>query len=118
MARSKKNDLMLASRLGGRIKQRRLELQWTQDELAGQLGVEVNTVSRMECGVHLPSLHRLEELAAILGVPISELLGGASSLTQDQAEQFREILEGLSCQERELILATAHMQSSFFKKKK
>ncbi|GAB1394619.1 hypothetical protein MASR1M60_27830 [Rhodocyclaceae bacterium] len=118
MGRSKKSDSSLAVRLGERIKSRRLALRWTQEDLAGRLGVEVNTISRMECGVHLPSLQRLENLAATLDVPIASLLGGASSTLQDQTEQFREILDGLSRQEREHILATARLQSGFLKARK
>lgn len=118
MSRSKKSDSLLAVRLGERIKSRRQALQWTQEELASRLGVEVNTVSRMECGVHLPSLQRLEGLASTLDVSIASLLGGASLQPHDQSDQFREILDGLSGHERELILATARLQSDFLKGQK
>lgn len=117
MGKPKSGVSQLAVRLGEKIKSRRQELRWTQEELASRLGVEVNTISRIECGVHLPSLQRLESLASILEVSITCLLGGASMLPQDQSEQLREILDGLAGSERELILETARLQSVHFKTK-
>ena len=73
--------------MGRNIRTRRLALGWTQEYLAEQLGVEMNTVSRMECGVHMPSLERLEALAGVIGLSLAELIGGASPNRLDQAER-------------------------------
>ncbi|QDX82226.1 hypothetical protein B9N43_13820 [Denitratisoma sp. DHT3] len=117
MGRSKKRESSLAVMLGGRIRALRQQLQWTQEDLAGRLGVEVNTVSRMECGTHLPSLQRLEEIADILDVPLAFLVGAASSHPKDQVTQLNDVLVGLSESQRKFILDIARQQSEFFKAK-
>jgi transcriptional regulator with XRE-family HTH domain len=117
MGRSKKTDSTLAVSLGAAIRRFRMAQGWTQDSLAERLGVEGNTISRIETGAHLPSLQRLNDLAAILGVSLGELLGSASSQPGDQARQLALLLERLSPPQRELILRVALEQAEFFRKK-
>jgi len=105
----------LAVRLGARIKARRMALSLKQDQLADRLGVEVNTISRMECGTHLPSLTRLEQVAAELGVSVASLLGDATTNMHDQAELLRGTLDGLTPRERGLVIEVANMQAEYFK---
>lgn len=47
----------------------------TQAEVAAEMGVQINTVSRWWQGVHEPDLTTLRELAAVLGVPLASLVG-------------------------------------------
>jgi transcriptional regulator with XRE-family HTH domain len=67
--------------LGEAIKARRLELGWSQEELArrminhGDLTFRQSDVSRLERGkVALPHRDRLEHMAAVLGLSLGELL--------------------------------------------
>lgn len=101
--------------LGNQIKQHRLALKLTQEQLAAKLDIDTNTVSRLECGSHLPSLERLEQLSAVLGVSVGNLLGEISSNSVDQAQKLLGYLEGLSLEERSLILEIAKKQSDFFR---
>lgn len=110
---NKKNGFAVA--LGRQIKERRLALKLTQEKLASLLGVEMNTVSRLECGSHLPSLERLEQIAHILNSSVGTLLGEVSSNHIDQANLLLAYLEGLTPAERDLVLSIAKKQSDFFK---
>ncbi len=62
--------------LGKRVKLRRKELRWTQDELARRLGVRQNVVSRLEADdVKSPNITNLRRLARTLGVTSDYLIG-------------------------------------------
>lgn len=69
-----------ARTLGAVIQARRLELGWTQEELAERVRAEGEAmrqadVSRLERGgVTLPRRGRLERIAVVLGIPLGELL--------------------------------------------
>jgi transcriptional regulator with XRE-family HTH domain len=60
--------------IGRRVRERRRELRLTQEELAGFLGVNRNTIGRIEMGQTLPSLKMLMRLAKALNVEPAELL--------------------------------------------
>jgi transcriptional regulator with XRE-family HTH domain len=62
--------------LGQRIRDRRRELGWTQEELARRLGVRQNVISRLESGtVSNPSIAMIRNLARVLGVTADYLVG-------------------------------------------
>jgi transcriptional regulator with XRE-family HTH domain len=80
--------------LGAVIRQRRLELGWTQEELAERIStdgeyVRQSEISRIENGrVELPRHERLLRLAEVLDLPAGELLArsgwvGAAELLRD-----------------------------------
>ena len=48
----------------------------TQEQLGERLGVTNKTISRWETGKYMPDIDKLQELSAILGVSINELLAG------------------------------------------
>lgn len=100
MGRKARTSSALAERLGRNVAARRKSLGWLQAELAERLEVETETISRFERGLALPSLERLEELAGILGVPLSELLSESSSNRTDQAVQIAGWLSTLSDEDR------------------
>jgi transcriptional regulator with XRE-family HTH domain len=104
----------LAVLLGARIRARRQALRWTQEELADRLGVEVNTISRMECGIRTPSLERLGQIADALRVSAASLLGDASPSSRDQADALLKILDELTASERVLIVEMVKLQATYF----
>ena len=61
---------------GQLIAERRRELGLSQSELAEQIHVTDKAVSRWETGRGMPSVDTLEPLAEVLGLSVSELLGG------------------------------------------
>ena len=48
----------------------------TQEQLGEKLGVTNKTVSRWETGKYMPDLDKLQDLSAILGISVNELLAG------------------------------------------
>jgi transcriptional regulator with XRE-family HTH domain len=108
----------LPQRLGAQLSARRRACQWSQDQLAEQLGVATETISRFERGATLPSLLTLEKLAQILGVRISDLLSESSSSPDDQAEVLLAWLRPLSQAERAFVLEQAKRSSDFLKSRK
>ncbi len=54
----------------------RKQQSMTQEQLGERLGVTNKTVSRWETGKYMPDIDKLQELSAILGISINELLAG------------------------------------------
>ncbi len=59
---------------GSRVRDRRIELGWTQAELAKKLGMHQPDLCDLEKGRHAPTLETVERISAILDVPPSSLL--------------------------------------------
>lgn len=56
-----------SKRVGAVIRRRRQALGWEQRELAGRVGVHVNSVQKWESGTHYPG-RKLGKLEAVLGI--------------------------------------------------
>ena len=67
---------MNQQKIGGFLKELRLEKQLTQEQLAEELGVSRRTVSRWETGNNLPDLSLLVELADYYDVDLNEIFHG------------------------------------------
>lgn len=63
-------------KIGGFLKELRLEKQMTQEQLAEQIGVSRRTVSRWETGNNLPDLSVIIELADFYDVDLNEIFRG------------------------------------------
>ena len=75
--------------LGRRMARFRKASGLTQEQLAGRLSVALETISRMERGVNVPSIRTLGKIAAALGIPVQELFtteGGASEKDRELEE--------------------------------
>ncbi len=57
------------------IKQYREKNDLTQTALGKKMGVDSNTISRLENCRHLPSLETTESLAKVFGVTVTDILG-------------------------------------------
>ncbi len=55
---------------------------YSQEELAYQLGVSRQSVSKWESGSSIPELDRLVEISELYGVTLDELVKGESSIAQ------------------------------------
>ncbi len=60
--------------IGDHIRDVRWDHRLNQSELARRAGIAQNTLSRIELGLHTPSLATLEKLARAMGVPVEDLL--------------------------------------------
>lgn len=110
MSKPKNRTSRLGHLLGQRVREFRLAQSLTQGQLAERVGVETETISRLERGLALPSLLKLEELACSLETSVTELIGGSSTLASDQARQLEQVLEGLNESDRGFILEIARRQ--------
>lgn len=93
------------TQLGRVIRQRRLERNMTQEDLATEIGVRQSDISALERGhVQLPRRARLQALAAALGITLGELLavsnwmveGRGSARLWTTPRDIREAVERIS----------------------
>ena len=96
-------------RLGAAIAERRKLGKLTQDDLAGLVEVDAETVSRFERGISMPSLERLWIIADALDVGISDLLTATSTLPNDQARRLATVMEGLATADQRLLMDFAQL---------
>ncbi len=58
---------------GKRLQVLRLEAEMTQEELAVDIGVTVESISNIERGVFGPKFDNLEKIASVLNIEVKEL---------------------------------------------
>ncbi|KVM78002.1 DNA-binding protein [Burkholderia ubonensis] len=102
MPKSGTEDLAVA--VGKAIAKQRIASGLTQEDVAEQLGVGLEAVSRMERGVVIPTVVRLFELADIFACDAADLLTEASSRSSDQASHLNRLLSRLSSGDRTMLL--------------
>ena len=93
-----------SAKLGKNLTRWRKALGLTQDQLAGRLGVEPETISRFERGVTLPSLPTLAGLAQILGATVAQLLEEEPPRPFSNAEKLASWLEPLPKREQKFVM--------------
>lgn len=78
----------------------------TQEQLAESVGVTSETISRLERGIAIPSLARIDDIARALGIELADLVRfrrrGADKA--DILGRIQSILEKRSRAEAELVL--------------
>lgn len=75
------------------IKNRRLMLGWTQQELAQKVGyTSASTIAKIETGVNDITQSKIQKFAEVLGLTISELMG-FSRQTEYLTESERAVFE-------------------------
>lgn len=93
-----------AKRIGKALAKQRIARNLTQEQVAAQLGVEQETISRFERGATLPPLLRLIDLAEIFDVPLDALVRAGSARSIDQAIDLAGVLNTLSEEDRVWML--------------
>jgi transcriptional regulator with XRE-family HTH domain len=76
----------------------------SQQQVGEAIGVEPETISRMETGVISPSLKRLCQLSEVLGCPVEHLIGAASNQPQSLLNRLSEQVVDLSDRDRAFVL--------------
>lgn len=79
--------------LGKKIKQRRLEIDLSQDELARQLGITFQQIQKYEGGTNRVSVSRLLDICRVLKVKPGYFLDDAADLREDGGEESRFALD-------------------------
>ena len=80
--------------MGDKIKQRRTELNMTQEQLADKLSVSRSTVANWESGRNYPDLQLIASIADVLGLSLDELL-------REDCEMIRKIAEDTKCRKKQ-----------------
>lgn len=82
--------------LGARIKELRRARGLSQEELAEQIGIEPQHMSRIETGGSAPTVERMEKLCAVLGIELRSLFDFGHLDSRDaQLEGIEEMLKSL-----------------------
>jgi transcriptional regulator with XRE-family HTH domain len=104
----------LAGMVGRAIARNRAAAGLTQEQVAEQLGIGNEAVSRIERGLVMPNLARLMELADIFDCDIAELLTEVSSRSSDQAKHLTRLLTGVGPKDREMIVGIVEQLTARF----
>ncbi len=88
--------------LGSRIRHMRRKNDLSQERLGEMLGIDPNSISRIECGVHYPSLETLEKISRTLNLSMRELFPDEH---EGEIEEMRKFLIRISSELDEKKLA-------------
>ena len=92
------NDLN--QRIGQRIAVQRLKAGMTQEDVSKALGMNNESISRLERGAVAASVPRLMELAELFDCKTGDFFLDQSTLVQDQASEIQELLNRVSPEAR------------------
>jgi len=102
--KAEKSEKQLAQIVGALIANRRKAKGLTQAQLAEQMEIEKETVSRIETGTISPTLARLAQLAKLLDCEIGDLVQENSPEAADQAMALLTRMENLTESQRIIVL--------------
>jgi len=89
--------------IGARIKQRREELGWSQDELALRCGYAGrSSINKIEKGANAMSMDIVQRIAAALDVKVSWLFGFEEETT---ADAIRDLIDELTPEQQRMVLS-------------
>ena len=88
MARTKRSNPELAVEIGKAIRRQRKAAGITQAMLAEAIGLESETVSRIENGIRLPSIEKLVEIADLFHAPVAVFFEHVSTSKKQQETQL------------------------------
>lgn len=91
-------------RVGAELAHQRRLKGLSQQQVGEAIGVEPETISRMETGVISPSLKRLCQLAQVLDCPVEAMMGAASRQPHALLSRLGEQLSVLSDRDRGFVI--------------
>lgn len=107
----------LAKAIGKAVASKRLKKGLTQGQVAEKIGVEPETISRIERGATLCPLSRLSDIADAISCTLSELLRDGSPRLSDRSQSISNMLQSLSEADSRLIHELIEKLSTRLKKK-
>ena len=84
--------------IGERIRQRRDELEWTQDQLAQKAGISKSFLSDLENGKRSVGADTLQAIAQVLGLSLDFLMAGTVSSASAKQVQIPAALSDFAAQ--------------------
>jgi transcriptional regulator with XRE-family HTH domain len=111
------NDDVKAFRkkLGVSIAKRRELAGLTQEQVAEQLGIGNEAVSRIERGVVEPSAVRMMQLADVFNCSVTVFFEESSGRIMDYADQLNNEMAGLNQEQQQFVLGQAIELSRFLR---
>jgi len=94
----------LVKSVGHAIARQRRLAEMTQSQVAERLGIEKETLSRIETGAISPTLTRLEQLSKIFECPIRQFFWHERGDEQTQADTITDMIKTLPEEKRELVV--------------
>ncbi|MFA6435103.1 MAG: helix-turn-helix transcriptional regulator [Elusimicrobiales bacterium] len=97
--------------IGRKVRQERLNLGWSQEELAEKIEVHPSFVGQIERGLKTASFDTLDKLAAVFGVKTTDFLeplakAAAPAKPIGYERKISELVKGLSLREQTEIYKT------------
>lgn len=81
--------------IGKKIKSRREQLEWTQEELAKRMGYKSkSTINKIELGINDVVQSKIVQFSEVLGVSIAYLMGWDDEKISEIEESRKESFEG------------------------
>lgn len=81
------DKILDSTTIGGKIRAFRLEAGFTQERLAEQLGITFQQVQKYERGITKVNLSKLQQLSAILNVPVTAFFENDSHKAYNLSDQ-------------------------------
>jgi len=104
------SDTRFRTTVGKRIKQERLKLGLTQEELAEKAEIHPSFVGQIERGLRAASFKTLERLGAIFHIKTSDFLDYAPKPDDPKqysmAKRIMSLLKGCSAREQQMVYQT------------
>jgi transcriptional regulator with XRE-family HTH domain len=94
----------LAQAVGSIIAERRNRLGLSQSELAEKVGINQESLSKMENGRISPKFERLQRFADALNCRVEDLFSFKPRQPPEQAAAIADMIQGLSGEKREVIV--------------
>jgi transcriptional regulator with XRE-family HTH domain len=94
----------LAQAVGSIIAERRNRLGLSQSELAEKVGINQESLSKMENGKISPKFERLQRFADALDCRVEDLFKFKPRQPAEQAAAIADMIQGLSGEKREVIV--------------
>ena len=79
---------MVKDTIAYRIRKLRESKDYSQENMAGELGISISAYSKIERGVTDPSISRIAEIAKILQVEVTYFFTPETNRTQDPAKTY------------------------------
>ena len=104
-------------RLGERIREERLKLNLTQAQLAEDIEISDTYMGAIERGERSLTLDTLVRLTNRLGVSVDYLLSDSVSNSDSNIfEQFKQIIDGHTTEQKEMAIGILRTMFSYLKK--
>lgn len=97
-------DITLAKIVGSNIANHRRKQGLTQAQLAENLNIGQDALSRMEKGIISPKMGRLQEIAQELDCSVADLFRTGNESTNDRAVIIATMLEPLTPDQQEAVI--------------